>query len=128
MPPYHGQFNQRGLPLIEVEVVGIDGSEKLLAVIDTGYTGYLSITYPTAQNTNLKRLGVESANLANGEAVNYLECSGTIVLGGERINAVIDVQERGRVLLGNAFLKEARLCFRCDPFHSIAEISYLAGN
>ena len=53
MPPYHGQFNQRGLPLIEVEVVGIDGSEKLLAVIDTGYTGYLSITYPTAQKTQI---------------------------------------------------------------------------
>ena len=124
MPPYRGQFNQKGLPLIEITVVGDGGSESLFAVIDSGHNGYLSITYPTAVATRLERLGVESANMANGEPVSYLECLGTIVLGETSIKAVIDVQEKGRVLLGNAFLKEARLNFRCDPCHSIAELDH----
>lgn len=123
-PPYRGQFDQKGLPLIEVEVIGEGGSSKVLAVIDSGYNGYLSITYPLAATTRLEQLGVESANLANGDPISYLECLGTVVLGNIRVKAVIDVQEKGRVLLGNAFLKEARLCFKCDPFHSIAEINY----
>ena len=126
MPPYHGQFNQKGLPLIEIEVIGESRFEKIFAVVDTGYNGYLSISYPMAQKTKLEQLGVESARLANGEHINYLECLGVIVLGDTRIRAVIDVQEKGRVLLGNAFLKEARLCFRCDPHHSLVELSYLA--
>jgi len=120
MPPYRGQFDEKGLPLIEIEVIGEGGSERVSAVIDSGFTGYLSITYPTAASTKLTRLGVESANLANGEPVTYLECVGIIAIGETRVRAVIDVQEKGRVLLGNAFLKEARLSFRCDPFRSIA--------
>jgi len=124
MPPYHGQFNQAGLPLIEIEVIGDSGSETLFAIIDTGYNGYLSISYPTAQATNLEQLGVESASLASGDRVTYLECMGTIVVGDTRVKAVIDVQEKGKVLLGNAFLKEARLCFRCDPHHVLVELNY----
>jgi predicted aspartyl protease len=124
-PPYRGQFNQKGLPLIEIEVVGEGGSEKIFAVIDSGYNGFLSVTYPIAASAKLEQLGVESAALANGDPVTYLECLGTVVLGNIRVKVVIDVQEKGRILLGNAFLKEARLCFKCDPFHSLAEIDYL---
>lgn len=128
MPPYHGHFNQRGFPLIEIQVIGGVASEKILAVIDTGYNGYLSIPYPIAQMTKIKRLGVQSAALANGIPTNYLEYLGIIVVGDTRIKAVIDVQLNGRVLLGNAFLKEARLCFRCDPANSLVELNYQTTN
>lgn len=126
MPPYHGQFDARGFPVIEICVVGRQESEKIMAVVDTGYSGFLSLTYSIAEEAKLKRRGVELGRMANGILTRYVEYEGVVVIGDTRIKAIIDVQQSGRALLGNAFLKEARLCFRCDPSHSLTELNYLA--
>lgn len=124
-PPYHGHFSTKGLPYIDIEVVGKNGGAKVSALIDTGYPGSLSLTNDIATKVGLPRLGVQRATLANGLPISYLECSGTIILGDTRISTVIDVELKGRILLGNSFLKQANLCFRCDPAHNLAELNYL---
>lgn len=122
MPPFRGFIESNGLPTIQLEVVGQSGTEKITAIVDTGYTGHLTLLKKHTTNLNLKILGVESGFLADGSLVPYLECEGTLVLGELRIRGIIDVQEGRRNLLGMAFIKEAGLTLKCDPLKKIIEL------
>lgn len=123
MPYPRGDFED-GFPFIDIEVEGEGGKpEPLRALIDTGDNGFLTLPEATAFKIGLKGKGVQSATLADGGSVAYLEHEGTIIIGGHRVKAIIDVQQKGRVLLGNATLKAIDATFHFNAKKGTVEFT-----
>lgn len=60
-------------PVIHVRVVGPSGSEtEVEAVVDTGFTGYLTLAPATTENLELVPSGNRDATLADGSVADLL--------------------------------------------------------
>jgi predicted aspartyl protease len=124
MQSHRGHFNHAGLPTIELEVHGaVDRSRVVTAVIDTGYSGYLSLDYKTAFPLGLTLEGLSVTQLADGSSLQELVCKGTVALGDTRITSAIDVSPKGKTLAGMSFFKDAHLFIEIDATKGVVELT-----
>ena len=69
--------------VIEMEVVGPDQREKIEAVIDTGFYGFLVLPSDLISRLTLQRIGNQLAFLGDGNAVDFDIYLATVLWDGE---------------------------------------------
>lgn len=117
-----GTFNN-DQPTIEIEVKGVNGlSKKLIAMVDSGFNGYLTLPYIEAFPLGLILSGVQSSTLADGSSSAYLVCIGQVCVDGKWVNTTIDIQPSSTILLGTKLLKELGKTFILDCMNGKVEI------
>lgn len=101
-----GTFND-DQPQIEIEVSGTsDNPKKVMALVDSGFNGYLTLPYVEAFPLGLILTGVASVILADGSSSEHFVCTGAVCVDGKCISTGISIQPAGAILLGTKLLKE----------------------
>jgi clan AA aspartic protease len=108
MPSVIGFLNSSGRPAIKIEISGAwpQTKKEIEAVIDTGFSGFLSIPLMQAFPLALPLVGTTNVELADG--VTHAKFTGisTIWLGAElQVGIAILEPSSSDVLLGMEFLK-----------------------
>jgi len=110
-------------PKIEIEVKGINGNpKKVVALIDSGFNGYLTLPYIEAFPLGLVLNGIQSNTLADGSASSHLVCIGQVCVDGKCVATTIDIQPANIILLGTKLLKELGKTFVLDCINGKVEI------
>lgn len=99
-------------PEVPIEVYGIDKTIKLVAMVDTGSTGFLQVPLAIGIKTNLRLLSTRYYVMADGRKVKKLECLGKIRFGGKDLIGIISLSETSEdCLLGMQFLESLGVDF-----------------
>lgn len=99
-------------PEVTIEVVGIQHNTKVVAVVDTGFTGFLQIPLSVGIACNLRLWGTGYSILADGRRVQNLQCVGEVIFGDKRLFNIIQLSETSDdCLLGMRFLNEIGMDF-----------------
>ena len=110
-------------PKIEIEVKGVNGRpKKLIALVDSGFNGYLTLPYVEAFPLGLVLTGIQSNTLADGSSASHFVCIGQICVGGKCVTTTIDIQPANIILLGTKLLKELGKKFVLDCLNGKVEI------
>lgn len=110
-------------PKIEIEVKGISSdSKKIIALIDSGFNGYLTLPYVEAFPLGLVLRGIQQNTLADGSTASHFVCAGQVCMDGKCVFTTIDIQPANIVLLGTKLLKELGKTFILDSLNGKVEI------
>lgn len=116
-------FFENGQPKIEIEVKGTsEHSKKIIALIDSGFNGYLQLPFLEAFPLGLILKGTESSMLADGSLAPHFVCKGQVCLDGKCIVTTIDIQPSSIILIGTGLLKELGKTFILDCKKETVEI------
>lgn len=96
-------------PTMEIEVIGSKRRVKLTALIDTGFSGYLSIPTRIARELGLELSGEQEVQLADGQWVNRLEFSGKVRFLSQTQNVTVFLTNGEIALVGTLLLSDCRL-------------------
>ena len=104
-------------PEVPVEIFGLaNNTKKVVAVVDTGFTGFLQIPLTVGIESNLSLWSVGSSRLADGSVVKNLQCIGKIRFAGKELIGIITLSEKGNdCLLGMQFLERLKMDFTVSP-------------
>ena len=91
MPQVTGSFDSAGNPVIKIFVHGAveQANRDFEAILDTGFTGFLSMPLVQAFPLALILYGTTSVTLADGTSHHRLTALGTVSMGNERQPGVI---------------------------------------
>ncbi len=106
-----GSFDDRGNATVRVAVFGaVEQTKKEFeAIIDTGFTGFLSMPMVSAFPLALILFGTTSVMLADGSTQPRLTALGTVQIGNESQVGVIVLEPVGKdVLIGMDLLRKFR--------------------
>ncbi len=97
-------------PEITIEVIGLSGeSRKVVAIVDTGFTGFLQIPLAIGISCNLALWSISTSILADGSRVRNLQCFGKIRFGNKELANILTLSDTGNdCLLGVQFLQELK--------------------
>jgi clan AA aspartic protease len=96
-------------PEAPVEIFGIQDTTKVVATIDTGYTGFLTVPIAVGLKANLRLFGLSYYQMADGRRVKKLECFGKIRFAGKELWGIIALSETSEdCLLGMQFLERLK--------------------
>ena len=110
-----GTVSQSLSPRVDLRLVDDDGAQRLaVAVIDTGYNGYVLLPRGLPEELDYLAVGVMPATLADGSSTELLAYSGTIIWDEEEI-PVIALEGDGEPLVGVKLLKGRRLTIDMSP-------------
>lgn len=104
-------------PEVPIEIFGIaNNTKKLVAIVDTGFTGFLQIPLTVGIESNLSLWSVGSSRLADGSMVKNLQCIGRIRFAGKELFGIVTLSEKGNdCLLGMQFLEILKMDFTVSP-------------
>src|SRR6202044_2719967 len=107
-----------GSPVIRVSIEGVRSvRHDFDAVLDTGFTGFVSMPIVDAFTIGLVLHNVERVVYADGSSQERLIALGTVRLGGASREGYIHLEpSSGEILLGMELLRTFRLFFLLDPF------------
>src|SRR5262245_11661766 len=97
------------IPTVELEVIGSKKREKITALIDTGFTGWLCLPTKTAQRLGLERSGEEESELGDGQWVKQLEFSGKVHFLGKTQDVTIVLTNSETAQVGILLMADCRL-------------------
>jgi clan AA aspartic protease len=97
------------LPYVDVEVIGLSNRATFRALIDTGFSGHLSIPAKTAEKLGLVLVGQEKFELANGQWITQFYFKGQVRFLGRTQDAMILVSDSEVAQLGVSLLLDYRL-------------------
>jgi predicted aspartyl protease len=102
-----GFFDKSGSPALKIRVSGPFGSGvEFDAILDTGFTGFISMPLIRALPLGLMLYGTTSVELADGSKATKLTAKGMAIVEGEsRVGVVILEPSSNDLLLGMAFLR-----------------------
>ena len=104
-----GKITTNREAIIELEVIGLNQSrEKVEAVIDTGFNGYLTLPNDLINYLNLQRAGSRHVTLGDGNVV-VLDMYFAKVLWHGQEREVLALQADGGPLIGMSLLHGSRL-------------------
>lgn len=108
MPIWIGSFGKAGSPVLQITVSGpFTNGLEYEAILDTGFTGFLSMPLLEAIRLGLVLHGTTKVSLADGSHNFRLTARGQIEVKGEkRIGVVILESSSTELLLGMAFLRQ----------------------
>ena len=102
-------------PEIPIEIIGQVKSNKVVATLDTGFTGFLQIPIAVGISSNLTLWSISNSRLADGRMIKNLDCVGNIRFGMKTMFGIINLSETGEdCLLGMQFLEQLGGCFSVD--------------
>lgn len=84
-----GFFTPENEAALTLEAVGPEGSRSFEAIIDTGFTGGLTLPPDWIEELGLPQTGVEDMVLADGRASDTPLYNGYVVLGEEAYEVVV---------------------------------------
>ena len=119
-----GYLDANGDAYLEVEVANPLGwKSKLNCLIDTGFTGFLSIPILEAFPIGLLLVGIIPVTHADGSVRNKLMCLGSAGKGDETQEGVILIEEGSKqALLGMEFLRQFKKRLVLDPVAGTVEL------
>lgn len=128
--PLVGRSDERGHAWLKVKVFGLSAQlgREFEAMIDTGFTGFLTLPLASALPLGLILAASQTSTLANGATADSLVCMGNIDLGnGDLVTGEILVGGGETPLLGMGFLKESgrMLCIMPEGF-LLVDVKWLA--
>lgn len=98
----------------EIEVVGLRGQRKLLAVIDTGYDGFVCLPIEIAVTLGLELSGSQWVQYADGRVVRELVFRGRVRFMGDEREAELHLTEAEEALIGLALLRGYKMVLDGD--------------
>jgi clan AA aspartic protease len=102
-------------PEIEIEVSGTsEHAKKVTALVDSGFSGYLTLPYQEAFPLGLILTGVQLNTLADGSSSSVFTCIGAVCVDGKCVQTAIDIQPVNIILLGTKLLKKLGKTFILD--------------
>ena len=107
MPPITGSLHKSGSPAIDLEICGPfpDIRQSFTAIIDTGFTGFVSIPLTQAFPLGLSLVGTTSVVLADGKTqVKLLALCKAFLANEARTGSVILEPSSTEVLVGMEFM------------------------
>jgi len=124
-----GYLAANGDPCIDVEVTNPLGwANTLHCVIDTGFTGFLSVPILEAFPIGLLLVGTMPVTLADGSTQYKLMCVGKANIGAESHVGTILIEPGGsQTLLGMEFLSVFSKRLIVDPIAGVVELVATAG-
>lgn len=100
-------------PEVPIEVFGVLGGHKVVAIVDSGFTGFLMLPMAVGIRCHLSLWGVQGSTLADGRKVNNLQCVGSIRFGSRTLTGLISLTDTGNeCLLGMQFLEQLNGSFQ----------------
>lgn len=108
MPPLTGSFNSSGSPVIKIAVYGIfeQAKQEFEAIVDTGFSGFLSMPIVQAFPLGLVLAGTTTTILADGSQSFKLTALGKVVVGNQtEVGLILLNTGSSDILLGMEFLK-----------------------
>lgn len=103
-----GYFDKVGNPSLKISLAGVfqNPGTEIEAIIDTGFTGFLSIPIIQAFPIGLPLFGTTSLTLADGSTSNRLTALGKITLGNQQKPGVVILEQgSNEALIGMDFLR-----------------------
>lgn len=97
------------LPTVELEVMGSKKTERIRAVIDTGFAGHLCIPFAIAEKLGLELTGVVETVLGDGQWIKQYEFSGKVRFMGTTQEVAILLTSGNRSQIGLLLLAEFKL-------------------
>lgn len=102
-------------PVIRVRVAGSSGSEtEVEAVVDTGFTGYLTLAPATVENLELTPSGNRDATLADGSVTDFRSYDAEVLWHGHPVPVEV-LAVHGTTLVGMEMLLGSELRVRAVP-------------
>ncbi len=121
-----GYFSLNGHPMFKISVFGHSDqwTVPVEAMLDTGFTGFLSLPLASCLRAGLILTSTADYTLADGSVNSTLLCLGTIVLeDGKRVTGAISVSFKSRdALLGMEFLNKLGGKLELDSTSKIVRI------
>jgi predicted aspartyl protease len=100
-----GYVNERFEPILPLTVIGSNGQQHALeAIIDTGFTGALTLDSATIATLALKWIGIGRAQLADGSTASFDVFSGVIEWDDKRL--VVEIEEAREPLMGLRLVRQ----------------------
>lgn len=107
-----GQVSSKREAVISLTVSGSQGeTREIEAVIDTGYSSYLTLPAAVIAALGLSPIGTEQLTLADGSEIASVICPATIVWDGQLRAIEVDTLE-SKALVGMALLEGYDLSIR----------------
>ena len=118
MPRWTGYFNELGSPAIKISVYGVAPAfqQEIEAVVDTGFTGFLSVPLVQAFPLGVVLVGTTPVAFADGSTSYRLTAWGTAAVGGQQESGIIMLEpDSNEVLLGMEFIKAFQKTLLVSP-------------
>lgn len=105
-------------PTIQIELYGVWGRQNppnlVDAIVDTGFTGGVSIPIMQALPLGLTLFSTANFTLADGSTDSAFLCIGRAQLGNEKKAMIFSLSKGGEILVGTEFLMEFKAKLEFD--------------
>lgn len=104
-----GHVDERGWPVLSVQIKGARSEVTLGAVIDTGFDGFVCVPVEVAVQLGLELVGFQTVEYADGRKARELVFLGSVILAGRERKVEISLTEAQEALIGTGLLADYRL-------------------
>ena len=104
-----GFVNEDLEPVIEIGLIFEDRVERTVAIIDTGFNGYLCLAENLMDKIDLSYIGTDFFELGNGEIVEDDVFLGKIIFDERECDVLVILSTSSDVLIGTSMLKAKTL-------------------
>lgn len=114
-------------PQITVKIAGAKDGVEVLAIVDTGFTGFAQIPLAVGIRAGLTLWGIRPSILADGRQVKNLECFGSVKFDQKDLVGPITCSETGSLcLLGMQFLNQLGMDFTISPRRNLVTFAQIS--
>ena len=104
-----GIVNEDDEPVVPITLILEDKLSKFMAVVDTGFNGYLSVPQNLLEKSGWYFLGYEEYEIATGERVKEKVYLGKVIFDKEKMDSYILTSKSKDILLGTKLLRNKTL-------------------
>ena len=97
------------LPMVDLEVIGAQKSAKIKALVDTAFSGYVSVPFSIAKDLGLVLCGEERFELANGQWLPQYKFRSAVKFLGATQEVEVVLTESATPLVGLLLLADCRV-------------------
>ncbi len=101
-----GRVNRYGEPVVSIQLILRNRPVRFLAVIDTGFNGYLSVPRRLVNRGQWANIGTEEFEVATGDVVEQGVYLGEVIFDGQRTPVSTVGTESHDILIGTKLLRD----------------------
>lgn len=95
--------------MVEIEIIGSRGRHKCEALVDTGFSGFVTLNRDIAARLGLELTGIEPIDLADGQHLDAYAVDGKVAFLGRTSNVSIMLSASDVALIGTELLGDCEL-------------------